>query len=125
MDFVPLLAVITLIYTIVNVIKQLQGGQVKEGVTQILTWIVAVLLIALLAQSDFATSVKVGEWVLGDLNFASLVIFAMSLAGGANVLYDVIPKETPTLGTTATEDATPPAYVVDTTGEEKTPPPLV
>lgn len=105
MDFVPLVAAIALIYAIVNVIKQLQGGQTKEAVTQLLTWLVAVAIVLLLGASSFASTVQVGDWTLTSMNFAGQILFALSLASTSNVLYDVIPKSTPTLGASSDQAA--------------------
>jgi hypothetical protein len=106
--FVPLLAAVALIYGLTNLIKVALAGQGKVVITQLASWLVAIAVVFLLAASDFADSITVGSgeaaWALGSLNAWSLVLVGVSLAGAANAVYDVIPKDTPTIG------VTPPPY---------------
>lgn len=98
MDFVPLLATLTLIYTLVNLFKEAQAGNWRHVATQTFSMAVAVLLVLLLGSTDFGDTVVIGEWVLGELDVGSRMLFGLSVGSGANVIYDALPKNTPTLG---------------------------
>lgn len=99
--FVPLLAAAALIYATANLVKEAIAGNGKVVLTQLVTWCLGVIVVVLLAMTDFASSIVVGEdpgWVLSDLNGFSLILLGVSMAGVGNVIYDVIPKSTTTIG---------------------------
>lgn len=96
--FAPLAVLISLIYAVGNLIKQAQGGDTKNALTQVAIWVIGVLLTLLVGASDVGSSVVLGEWVLGEIDVLSQILFGLGLASTANVLYDALPKNTPTLG---------------------------
>jgi len=97
-EFVPLAATIALVYAVGNFIKQIQGGEHRHAVTQFFIWAVAVFAVLLLGESDFAAGVQVGDLALSEVNVWSKVLFGLFVGSSANVLYDVLPTNTPTLG---------------------------
>lgn len=103
--FVPLVAAAALIYGATNLLKVSLAGQGKVAVTQLVSWAIAVAVVFLLQASDFASSIAVGDsWSLDTLNVWSTILVGISFAGVGNVIYDAIPKNTPTIG------ETPPPY---------------
>ncbi len=100
-QFVPLVAAAALIYAAGNLLKMVWAGQVKESVTLMVTWLIAIAIAFLLRASDFASGIPVGDTLtLDQLNAWSTILFSVSLGGVANLAYDIIPKDTPTLGVT-------------------------
>lgn len=88
-DFVPLAAGLALIYSSVNLLKYLKAGDVNAVVTQLVVWAAGVGVFALLAATNWADGIKVGELALGQLNFASLVLVGVSAGSAASVGFDV------------------------------------
>jgi hypothetical protein len=97
--FIPLVAAVALIYGATNMLKVALAGQGKVVVTQLVSWVIAVAVVFLLQASDFASAIAVGEaWSLDTLNVWSTILVGVSFAGAGNVVYDIIPKDTPTIG---------------------------
>lgn len=88
MDFVPLVAALALTWKIVDFIKQLRVRDWNAAVTQAAVWVAGVLVIWLLAGTDFASGVKIGNMVLSHLNAASLVLVGLSVGASGSVAYD-------------------------------------
>lgn len=97
--FVPLVAAAALIYAASNLLKMLVGGQLNAAFTLVATWAIGVGVAFLLQASDFSSAVAVGDsWTLDGLNAWSTILVGVSMAGVGNVIYDVLPINTPTLG---------------------------
>lgn len=88
MDFVPLVAAIALIWKIVDFVKFVQVRNINAIVTQVGVWVAGVAVLFLLAATDFASGVKIGDSVLGDLNWASVILIGLSIGSSASVLVD-------------------------------------
>lgn len=101
MEFVPILVAAALVYSLANLVKQIQGGAVNEAVTQMFTWICGIGVTFLLRASDFAENVTIGSdgYTLSTLNPFSTILVGIALASTAGVIYDTLPKSTPSLGT--------------------------
>lgn len=89
MDFAPLLAAIALIWKIVDFVKYLRARNSEAVVTQAAVWFAGVGVIFLLAATDFASAINVGDLSLGTLNAASLILLGLSVGSSASVLVDV------------------------------------
>lgn len=97
--FVPMVAAAALAYAGFNLIKLALAGETKSVVTQLASWVVAVAVVFLLKESDFASAVAVGDaWTLDGLNVWSTILVGLSVAGVGNFAYDVSPLNTPSLG---------------------------
>jgi hypothetical protein len=88
MDFAPLLAAVALIWKIVDLGKYTAARNTQAVVTQVLTWVAGVLVTLLLAATDFASGINIGDRALADLNLASVVLLGLSMASSASVLVD-------------------------------------
>lgn len=98
-SFVPLVAASAFAYAAFNLVKIALAGQTKSVLTQLASWVIAVGVVFLLKESDFAASVAVGDsWSLDTLNVWSTILVGLSVAGIGNFAYDVSPLNTPTLG---------------------------
>lgn len=106
MDFAPLLAAIALIWKIVDFVKYLRVRNVDALVTQAGVWLAGVGVTLLLAATDYADGIVIGDLPLGDLNLASLILLGLSIGSSASVLVDAkkavdntdsaaVPKERP------------------------------
>lgn len=88
MDFVPLAAALALTWKLVDFVKQLRVRDWNAAVTQAAVWVAGVLVIWLLASTDFASGIKIGSMVLSHLNGASLVLVGLSVGASGSVAYD-------------------------------------
>lgn len=88
MDFVPLAATVALLWKVVDTAKLVRVRDVNAVVTQAVTWGAGVLLAFLLAATDFADGIPIGDMHLGHLNAASLILVGLSLGSSASVAYD-------------------------------------
>lgn len=89
MPFVPLVAALALAWKLVDFIKQLRVRDWNAVVTQAAVWAAGVLVVFLLAGTDFASGIKIGDMVLSNLNAASLILVGLSVGSSASVGYDL------------------------------------
>lgn len=86
--FAPLVAAVSLIWSLVRFGKQLLARQMREAVTQLITWGAGIGVVALLAWSDFAAGIEVAGQSLAGLNAASLVLLGVTAASTASTAYE-------------------------------------
>lgn len=92
MEFVPIAVAAALVWKIVSFVKFLMSGDKNKAVTQLVTWAAGIGVAFLLAASDFASSVDVGDHTLGNLNGASVILFGVALGSVAAAAYDTLSK---------------------------------
>lgn len=88
MDFVPLVAALALVWKIVDVVKYVRAKNLDAVITQVGVWFAGVVVIILLAATDFAQGVVIASARLSDLNVASLILIGLSIGSSASVLVD-------------------------------------
>jgi hypothetical protein len=88
MEFVPLLAALALAWKIVDWLKLLRVKDWNGVVTQAAVWGAGVLVIFLLAQSDFSSGITIGDMNLDALNGWSLVLVGLCIGASGSVGYD-------------------------------------
>lgn len=81
MEFVPLAAMASLVYTLMTFLKAATNRDVNGVVTQLVAWLSGVVIVFLVAQTDFATTVNIGTYTLATLNGSSLLFLGLSGAG--------------------------------------------
>lgn len=77
MEFVPLIAMGALVFTLVNFLRYLTNGDFKSAITQLVSWAAGVFVVLLVAQTDFADGISVGDQALSALNFYSLLFVGL------------------------------------------------
>jgi len=77
MEFVPLVAMGALVFTLVNFLRYLTNGDFKSAITQLVSWAAGVFVVLLVAQTDFADGIAVGGQALSVLNFYSLLFVGL------------------------------------------------
>lgn len=92
MDFVPLVVAALMVAVIVDVIRSARNGQWNGVVTPVVAFISGVVVSLLLANSDFASSIAIGETgiTLGDANASSIVLFGFALGSSAAKIVDLL-----------------------------------
>lgn len=88
MEFVPMLAALALAWKIVDWLKQLRVRDWNAVVTQTAVWGAGVLVVFLLAHSDFASGITVGDLNLDALNGWSLALVGLNIGSLGSVAYD-------------------------------------
>ena len=89
MDFVPVVVLGALIWKFADFLKLVSTKDWSAAITQLAVWGSGVAGVALVAQTDFASAVPVGEFTLATLNGWSLLVAGLSLSSTASVGYDV------------------------------------
>jgi hypothetical protein len=90
MDFVPTLALAALIYQTVNLLRSLRGRDWNTTATVAIAWIAGAAAVWLVAQTDFADGIQVGDLALSTLNAWSLLFVGMTVGSVGSVTNDVI-----------------------------------
>ncbi len=83
MEFVPVLAMISLVITIINLLKYLRSGNYNGAVTTLTVLIAGVLVMFLVAETDFAAGISVADRPLGDYNNWSLLFMGLTISSMA------------------------------------------
>lgn len=86
MEFVPAVALLSLVTTGVNFLKYLTHKDWNGVVTQLTVWMGGVAAVALTAQTAWAEGIEVGGQALSSLNGASQVLVGVSIGAGAAVV---------------------------------------
>lgn len=89
MDFVPVLAMISLVMTIINLLKYIRSGNHNGTATTLTVLAAGVLVIFLVAQTDFASGIVVAERPLGDYNNWSLLFMGLTISSIAAFANDL------------------------------------
>lgn len=93
MPFVPLAAMGALTFTVVNFLKFLTAKNWSAVITQAVSWAAGVLVLVLVASTDFAEGIAVGDTSLAKLGGSSLFfvgLMASSIFGFAKVAIQAI-----------------------------------
>lgn len=80
MEFAPTVAMALLVVAIINLAKYAAARDWNGVLTTFVVWAAGVIVVMLVARTDFASGVTVGDRTLDTLNFASLVFVGLSLA---------------------------------------------
>lgn len=81
---------VTLILKLIDFLRYARGGDVNGMLTQLCAWIAGVVVILLVAQTDWADGIAIGTMSLGKLNFWSLVFYGMSAGSAASLAKDTL-----------------------------------
>lgn len=87
-DFAPLVVAAAMVTSGAAIVKDLLGNKVREAVTFLLVYVVALGVTFALKASDFAASVKLGGVTLEGINNASVLLIAFAVMSLARVYYE-------------------------------------
>lgn len=89
MDFAPLLVAAMIVGQIIDVIKGLRAKDWNLVVTIVAAWVAGTIVAVVLANSDFADQIKLGDdFVLGDVNGFSVALFGVAFGTLAGQIVD-------------------------------------
>lgn len=87
MDFVPIIALGTLVYMFVIFLKNLSAQQWRSAATIVIAWLVGIGGVFLMAATQFADGISIGGHAMDTLSFWSKVLVGLlttSLLGAAH-----------------------------------------
>lgn len=90
MEFLPAVAMVTLILKLIDFLRYARGADVNGMLTQLASWVAGIVVILLVAHTDWADGIAVGTMALGKLNFWSLVFYGMSAGSAASLVKDTL-----------------------------------
>ena len=90
MEFIPTLALAALVLKLIDFARYARAGDMNGVVTQLATWISGVLVLLLVAKTDWAGGIEIAGFPLSKLNFWSQVFYGLSLASTASLAKDVL-----------------------------------
>lgn len=88
MDFAPLVVALALVWKVVDFVKHVRVRDIDAVVAQASVWVAGVIVTFLLAATDFASGVDIGDRSLDGLNAWSLVLLGLSIGSTGSVAYD-------------------------------------
>lgn len=88
MEFVPVLAMAALTLKLIDFGRYLRAGDANGVVTQLVVWLSGVIVTLMVAQTDWADGIAIGDMSLGTVNIWSLIFIGLSTGSGASLLKD-------------------------------------
>lgn len=85
MEFVPAVALLALVASLINFLKYLRAGDTNGALTQLCVWVGGIAAVVLVAQTDYAAGISMGDQALDTLNFASLIFIGLQIGGMASL----------------------------------------
>lgn len=89
MDFVPVLAMLTLVIAIINLVKYVRVQDVNGIVTTLAVWIAGVIVVMLVGQTDFALGISIADRPMSEYNNWSLLFMGLTIASMAQFANEV------------------------------------
>ena len=89
MEFVPIVALGTLVYMFVIVLKNLSAQQWRPVATQVIAWLAGIGGIFLMARTQFAGGISIGDLTLDRLDFWSKVFVGLLATSLLSSLHEV------------------------------------
>ncbi len=89
MEFVPAAAMVALILKIIDFLRYARAGDINGVLTQLSVWFAGVVSLVLVAQTNWADGIEIGDVALSRLGFWSLFFAGLTLASTASVVKDI------------------------------------
>lgn len=89
MEFVPTIAMALLVISIINLVKYARSGDVNGIVTTLSVWLAGIVVIFLVAETDFASGIVVADRALGDYNAWSLLFMGLTISSMAQFANEI------------------------------------
>lgn len=84
MEFMPLVQMAVLVFALINFLKAVRQKDTNTVLTQLIVWVAGVLVTFLVAQTDFASGINVGDQSLTELNCWSLLFVGLTISSLAS-----------------------------------------
>lgn len=84
MEFIPMIQMAVLVFAIINFLKAVKAKDTNGALTQLIVWVAGVVVVFLVAETDFASGISIGDQTLNTLNFASLVFIGLTISSLAS-----------------------------------------
>ncbi len=89
-EFIPAIAMVTLILKVIDTLRYARAADMNGVLTQLSTWVAGVLVVLLVAQTDWANDIPIGDLSLGTVSFWSLVFYGLSAGSAASLAKDTL-----------------------------------
>lgn len=90
MEFIPVVAMAALTLKIIDFLRYLRAGDMNGALTQLAAWIAGIAVVLLVAQTDWANGISIGDMNLGTLGFWSLVFYGLTAGSAASFTKDAL-----------------------------------
>lgn len=90
MEFLPVVAMAALTLKIIDFLRYVRAADINGIVTQAAAWFAGVVVVLLVARTDWADGVSVGDMSLGTLGFWSLVFYGLAAGSSASAVKDTL-----------------------------------
>lgn len=88
MEFAPIVALGTLVYTFVIFLKNLSAQQWRPVLTQVIAWLAGIGGIFIMAATQFADGISVGDATLAGLDFWSKLVVGLLATSLLSTLHE-------------------------------------
>lgn len=77
MEFVPIVAMGALVFTLIDFLRSLTNKAYKTALTQLISWVAGVAVVLFVAKTDFASGVVVGDKPLDVIDIYGLIFIGL------------------------------------------------
>lgn len=89
MEFIPIAAMAILTLKLVDFLRYARAADMNGVLTQLCAWIGGVVVVLLVAQTDWADGIQIGDKSLHSLSIWSLIFVGLTTGSGASVVKDI------------------------------------
>lgn len=88
MEFLPVVAMAALTIKLIDFLRYLRAADINGICSQLAAWVAGVVVVLLVAQTDWADGISIGDMNLATLGFWSLVFYGLSAGSAASFAKD-------------------------------------
>ncbi len=89
MEFIPFAAMLLTVKKVIDFLRYARSGDINGVLTQLCAWGAGVGVVVLMAQTQWARGVEIGDIALSNMGIWSLVFAGMQIGSGASAVVDL------------------------------------
>lgn len=90
MEFVPLLVLLALVKSLVDLVRRVKGGDTSGALTQVLSYVLGAGVVALFAHTAYAAELEFGGVTLANAGLWTQVVIGIAVASAAGLTADAL-----------------------------------
>lgn len=90
MEFIPVVAMAALTLKLIDFLRYCRAGDMNGALTQLAAWVAGIVVVLLVAQTDWANGIAIGDMNLSTLGFWSLVFYGLTAGSAASFTKDAL-----------------------------------
>jgi hypothetical protein len=89
MEFIPAAAMLATVLKVIDFLRYARSGDLNGVLTQLCAWLAGVGVVLLVAETQWAKGIEIGNIALANMGFWSLVFAGVQISSGASAVKDL------------------------------------